>query len=161
MVDDTPTGSATDLPIGSMTGDLRVELWTRQPVSGPRTAVIDRLRRLRTAGVLTDFTVNTWPEEIPVGEQRDRSDLLETIERFQQWARGHGLGLQPALETRPASLLVGADETVLVTPMVLVSVYDDDELVGVFPCSHEHRVWTVTAVLDALDPETDGKPPSL
>lgn len=155
MVDDTPTADDA-VPIGAMSGDLTVELWTRRPVCGPRTVVIDRLSRLRAAGVLTDFAVETWPEELPVPDSSDRSDLLARVDRFEEWARGHGLSLRPPFETRTASLLVGADETVLMTPMVLAAAYDDGDLVGVYPCSDDGRTWTVTQFLDALDPEADG-----
>ncbi|MFC7027565.1 HTH domain-containing protein [Halomicroarcula sp. GCM10025324] len=135
--------------------DLEVSLWTRRPVCGPRTTVIDRLSSLRTNGVLSDFTVTTWPDEITISERNRQSELLETVERFEAWAADHGLSLRPPFETRTASLLVGKSEEVLTTPMMLVAAYEDGDLVGVYPCSDEERTWTIPEFLDTLEADYD------
>jgi len=134
---------------------LGLELWTRRPVCGPRTTIIDRLSALRTAGAIDDFSVKTWPEEIALTGTNQECDRLETIERFEQWATDHGLGLRPPFETRTSSLLVGDSEEVLLTPMLLLAVYEDGKLVGVYPCTDGEYTWTVTEFLDGLEADAE------
>ena len=129
---------------------LELTLWTRRPVCGPRTTIIDRLSALRTAGAIEDFTINTWPEEIGLDGMGQESEILETIDRFEQWAADHGLSLRPPFETRTSSLLVGGSEEVLLTPMLLAAVYEDGDLIGVYPCTDGEYTWTVTEFLDGL-----------
>jgi len=135
--------------------ESELTLWTRRPVCGPRTTVIDRLSALHTSGVIDDFSVKTWPEEITLTRKNRESDRLETIDRLEQWAADHGLSLRPPFETRTSSLLVGGSEEVLLTPMLLLAVYEDGELVGVYPCTDGQYTWTVTEFLDGL--EADGE----
>ncbi|WP_328765762.1 HTH domain-containing protein [Haloarcula nitratireducens] len=129
---------------------LTVDLWTRRPVCGPRTTVIDRLGSLRTAEVIDDFSVTTWPEEIVVSGRTNHSELLDIVEEFEEWASENGLTLRPPFETRTASLLVGESEEVLTTPMMLAAAYDGDDLVGVYPCTDGERTRTIGEFLDAL-----------
>jgi len=130
---------------------LAVELWVRRPVCGPRTTVIDRLSALRTAGVLADFDVTTWPEEIALTGDNRQEALLTTIEGFEDWAAERGLSLRPPFETRTASLLVGDSEDVLTTPMLLAAAYEGEELVGIYPCTDGTKTWTIPEFLDALE----------
>ncbi|WP_324663243.1 HTH domain-containing protein [Haloarcula sediminis] len=140
------------------TGGLVVDLWVRRPVCGPRTTVIDRLSTLRGAGVLDDFDVTTWPEEIPLTGDNRQAELLEIIESYEAWAADRGLSLRPPFETRTASLLVGEGEDVLTTPMLLAAAREDGDLVGIYPCTDGTKTWTIPEFLDAL--EADAERPS-
>jgi len=145
------TEQTTDHNSPGDTGGLEVDLWVRRPVCGPRTTVIDRLSALRAAGALADFDVTTWPEEIALTGDNRQEELLETIAAFEDWAADRGLSLRPPFETRTASLLVGDSEDVLTTPMVLAAAYEDDDLVGIYPCTDGTKTWTVSEFLDALE----------
>ncbi len=150
----------------SETSTLTIDLWTRRPVCGPRTTVINRLSSLRSAAALDDFTVTTWPDEIVVSERNQHSELLATIERFEAWAADNGVSLRPPFETRTAASLVGASKEVLRTPMLLASVHDGDDIVGVYPCTDGERTWTISEFLDTLEgdePELTAadEPPSM
>lgn len=136
-------------------GGLVMRLWTRRPVCGPRTTVIDRLSALRTAGAIDDFSVNTWPEEIALAGENRETDLLETIDQLEAWAADHGLSLRPPFGTRTSSLLVGGSEEVLLTPMLLLAVYEDGELIGVYPCTDGEYTWTVSEFLDGVEADAD------
>jgi len=125
-------------------------LWTRRPVCGPRSTVIDRLSGLRSEGVLDDFDVQTWPEEIALSQPTHDDSLLDTVETLEQWAATHDLSLRPPFERRTASLLVGGSETVLTTPMMLLAAYEGDQLCGVYPCTDGDQTWTITSYLDAV-----------
>jgi len=133
------------------TDGLEISLWVRRPVCGPRTTVIDRLSALRTAGVLADFDVTTWPEEIVLTGSNRQEELLETIAGFEDWAADRGLSLRPPFETRTASRLVGDSEDVLRTPMLLAAAYDGDDLAGIYPCTDGTKTWTIPEFLDALE----------
>ena len=134
---------------------VSITLWTRRPVCGPRTTVIDRLSAFDTAGRIGEFAVETWPEEIVVDDGTGHADLLDRIDRFEQWATDNGLTLRPPFETRTKSLLVGTSETVLKTPIISAAVYEGDELVGFYPCTDGEYTWTVMEYLDAFDREGD------
>lgn len=157
MPNDTEQTGEHDSP--DDTGGLEVDLWVRRPVCGPRTTVIDRLGALRTAGALDDFSVMTWPEEIALTGENRQEELLETIERFEDWAADRGLSLRPPFETRTASLLVGDSEDVLTTPMLLAAAYEDDDLVGIYPCTDGTKTWTIPEFLDALEADAERPPP--
>jgi hypothetical protein len=140
------------------TGRFTVDLWVRRPVCGPRTTVLDRLSALRTAGVLDDFNVTTWPEELPLTGDNRQEDLLDTIEGFEDWAADRGLSLRPPFETRTASLLVGDSEDVLTTPMLLAAAYEGGDLVGIYPCTDGTNTWTIPEFLDALEAGEERSP---
>jgi len=137
-------------------GTLEVDLWVRRPVCGPRTTVIDRLSGLRASGSLADFSVTTWPEELVLTGANRQAELLDTIERFEDWAADRGLSLRPPFETRTASMLVGDSEDVLTTPMLLAAAYEDGELVGIYPCTDGTTTWTVPEFLNALEAGVQG-----
>jgi hypothetical protein len=133
--------------------EIRVTLWARRPVCGPRTTVINRLAALSAAGELASFAIETWPDEVPTGDEHN--ETLATVEQLEAWAAENAVSLRPPFETRTASLLVGDDEEVLVTPMLLIAVYADGELAGVYPCTDGHTTWTVEEFLDAVDPDAE------
>jgi len=144
-------------------GDVAVEgdgggmvLWTRRPVCGPRTAVVDRLGELRTAGTIAAFEVETWPEEIAISEHTRHARVVETYERFRAWAETAGVSITPPFDRRTVTSLVGRTEEVLTLPVLCLAVYDDD-LCGVYPCSDGDRTWTVTDYLDACE-RSGGRP---
>lgn len=136
-------------------GGLHVALWTRRPVCGPRTTVIDRLSSLRTKAVLTDFSVTTWPDEVVISGRNRRSELLETVETFEAWAADNDLSLRPPFETRTASLLVGGSKEVLTTPMMLAVAYEDGDVAGIYPCTDGTETWTISDFLDALESDAE------
>ena len=137
--------------------ELAVQLWSRRPVCGPRTTAIDQFTELAATGVIDDFDIQTWPEEIPVSQRNEHGEVLATVDRYEQWATERGLSLRPPFETRTSSLLVGGSTEVLRLPMIAVAVYADDDLVGVYPCTDGDTTWSVTDCIDSLTAD----PPAL
>lgn len=135
--------------------DPEVVLWTRRPVCGSRTVVVDRLSELRSSGAIADFSVEIWPDEVVVSGRGRHAELLETVERFEAWAADRGVSLRPPFETRTSALLVGGSEEVLTMPMTVAAVHEGGELVGVYSCSDGDRTWTIAAFLDALEARED------
>lgn len=125
-----------------------VQLWTRRPVCGVRTTVVDRLGRLRSTGAIEEFEVQTWPDEIVLEEGNQRIPRL--VEHLEQWADDASVSLRPAFEQRTVSPLIGESREVLTLPMLALIVYDDG-LAGVYPCSDGERTWTVPEALDAFE----------
>ncbi len=131
-------------------------LWTRRPVCGPRTEIVDRLGALQSAGDIADFEVETWPEEIALSEHTRHSRVVETYERFRTWADAAGVSITPPFDRRTVTSLVGRSEEVLTLPVLCLAVYDDG-LCGVYPCSVGTETWTVTDYLDAYE-SAGGRP---
>ncbi|GGM43792.1 HTH domain-containing protein [Haloarcula argentinensis] len=144
-----------DEPVG---GEIAVQLWSRRPVCGPRTTAIDRFTELAATGVVDEFDIQTWPEEIPVSQRSEHGEVLETVDQYEQWATERGLSLRPPFETRTSSLLVGGSTEVLRLPMIAVAVYADDDLVGVYPCTDGETTWSVTDCIDALTADPTALP---
>ncbi|AEM57899.1 hypothetical protein HISP_11770 [Haloarcula hispanica N601] len=142
----------------SATRAFTVQLWSRRPVCGPRTTAIDRFTELNAAGVIDEFTVQTWPEEVPMAQEQGHGDVLATVDRYEQWAEEHGLSLRPPFETRTSSLLVGGSTEVLRLPMLVAAAYADDDLVGVYPCTDDGTTWSVMDLIDALTEESPELP---
>lgn len=130
--------------------DVQMVLWTRRPVCGPRTEIIDRLSSMRADGTIDDFTVETWPDEVALSEHTENARVVEVYKDYLLWAEEHGLSITPPFERRTASSLVGGEEDVLTVPIMCLAVYDDD-LCGVYPCSDENHTWTVSEYLDAYE----------
>jgi len=133
-----------------------MRLWTRRPVCGPRTEIIDRLSALSAADSLADFEIETWPDEVSLGEYTEHSRVVETYEVFSEWAAETGVSITPPFERRTATSLVGRTEDVLRVPMLCLAVYDDG-LCGVYPCSDGDRTYSVADYLDAYE-AADGRP---
>lgn len=142
----------------SATRAFAVQLWSRRPVCGPRTTAIDRFTELDATGVIEDFDVTTWPEEVPMAQEQGHGDVLATVDRYEQWANEQGLSIRPPFETRTSSLLVGGSTEVLRLPMLAVAVYADDDLAGVYPCTDDGTTWSVVDLIDALTEESPELP---
>ncbi|MFW6435493.1 MAG: HTH domain-containing protein [Halovenus sp.] len=132
---------------------VTMQVWTRRPVCGTRATVVDRVGHLRSTGVIDDFEVRTWPEEVVLTEEEQRIPRL--FEHLEQWANERGVSIRPPFERRTVSPLIGDSREVLTLPMLALAVYDDG-LAGVYPCSDGDRTVTVETYLDRC--ETEGEP---
>lgn len=132
----------------SVSGDVTVQVWTRQPVCGARATVLDRLGRFRSTGVIDDFEVETWPEEVVLDDDDQR--ILQLFEQLEAWANDQGVSLRPPFERRTISPLIGDSRDVLTLPMLTLVVYDDG-LAGVYPYSSGDRTVTVADYLDRCE----------
>lgn len=135
---------------GPDAGGIRLELWTRRPVSGRRTDVIDRLSALKSSGAIGEFIVETWPDEVFLSEHAQGARVLGVYEEFRTWADERDVTITPPFERRTVTSLVGRTEAVLTVPVLCLAVYADG-LSGVFPCQDGDRTLTVTEFLDAFE----------
>jgi len=131
------------------------------PIAERRSAVIERLRQFERQGRIAGFEIQPWPRAVSldlfdtIGQRGLRNDL----QRFESWASEHGLRIRPHFQVRTASPLNTTEtDTMLVLPTICVAVHDDEELLGVTPCSDGDSVCSVDDLLDALaddDPVVD------
>lgn len=76
------------------------------------------------------------------------------VDEFVSWARREGYSLEPAFEIRKReSELDPRTDTVLTLPLVCVALYDDEELLAVFPHAEDGGVRSVEDCLERLDRE--------
>lgn len=137
---------------------VHMMLWTRRPVCGARTEVIDRLSALRSSGLIGEFTVKTWPDEVVLTEHTEQDPVVEIYETFRRWSGNHGVSISPPFERRTVTSLVGQSREVLTVPVLCLAVYEGDDLCGVYPCTDGARTYTVTEYLDAYE-AAGGRPP--
>ena len=126
----------------------RIELWTRRPVSGPRTEVIDHLASLQSSGQIADFCIETWPDEVIISEETPHPEAVETYERFRTWAEQTGVSISPPFTRRTFSTLAGQRDEVVTLPMLCLAVYEE-ELLGVYPCTVGDETVTVMDFVEA------------
>jgi hypothetical protein len=136
--------------------DVRMVLWTRRPVCGPRTAIIDRLSSLHSEDAIDEFSVETWPDEVALSEYTEHARVVEVYKEYLTWANEHDLSITPPFERRTASSLVGDTQDVLTVPVMCLAVYQDG-LRGVYPCTRDGHTYSVADYLDAYE-AVDGRP---
>lgn len=150
---ETPDERGTAVSASEHTTDAdgtEMVLWTRRPVCGPRTEVIDRLSKLQSEEAIASFTVETWPTEVAISEHTEHGRVVEMYKEFLLFAEENGLSITPPFERRTVSSLVGESEDVLTLPIMCLAVYDDG-LSGVYPCTDGDQTWSVADYLDAFE----------
>ncbi|MFC3476565.1 HTH domain-containing protein [Halobacterium litoreum] len=119
------------------------------------SAVLEALEALADDGVIDAVNVHTWPEKVSLRSAGTaRTDVLDTYQRFEAWADDHDVSIRPPFVVRQVdSSITRERDEVLVTPALCLTVWDGDDLVGVYPCNHEDGVETVE---DGLANVADG-----
>jgi len=125
-----------------------------KPVRGRRERVADALSALVAEGTLAGYTIENWDKRIPADGSGD-PELRDTYLSFEGWAEDQHVSLTPFFATRECySWETGERGTWIVLPALCLSVYEDDELVDVYP----HRdgetyesVWTGIESLEEAD----------
>lgn len=109
---------------------------------------ISTVRTYDQEGLLTECTVEFWPDEIRLTADTEETDVRTHYRQFQAWAESEGVSLEPAFARRERTTLVSDDsDTVLVLPLLCLAIYDDGELVSVAPHTDGTTPYTV---MDAL-----------
>jgi hypothetical protein len=151
-MDDTSTSERDTTETGDTDRDVtEMVLWTRRPVCGPRTAVIDRLSTLAANGDIGGFRVETWPDEVGISEHTEHTRVIERYEAFRSWAEDNDRSITPPFEHRTVSPLIGEGREVLTLPIMCLAVYENEQLRGVYPNAVDGRTISVTEYLDACD----------
>jgi len=135
-------------------GDRRVVLSLREtlpePAARQRDRLTDRLRALEAAGRVDSFEVTTCPKRIR-REDPDAVDARDRYLAFSRWARDRGVRLRPFFATRECYAAdTGELCDWLVFPAITLAVYDEGDLVAVYPHAAGEVYRSVADGLSAL-----------
>ncbi|MEY7849931.1 HTH domain-containing protein [Natrarchaeobius sp. A-rgal3] len=112
---------------------------------------IETLQACESEGTIDDLLLRSWPKEVTRSSETPHGEVLETFERFERWAKRRGVSVQPPFRERTStSQITGKTTELLVTPLLCLEVYVDEQLVGVFPHSEDEETYTTDEVIAAL-----------
>jgi hypothetical protein len=131
-----------------MSHNRRLAVYLRSPVAEGteqrQNSVLGRADALRQQGLVDGVDVTYWRRLSTGADPREMSQ----IEALERWATDHGCTLAPTFDRRDRHSVFTGDDTVVTLPVICVSCWEDDELVGVYPhlgpCGH-------CTVADGLD----------
>jgi len=129
-----------------------------EPVRGRRERVTDALSALVADGTLATYDVESWDKRVPADGAGD-TELRDTYLSFEAWAEDETVSLTPFFATRECySWETGERGTWVVLPALCLSVYEDGELVDVYPHRDGDTYESVWTGIESLE-DRDGTPP--
>ncbi|MDG5820598.1 HTH domain-containing protein [Natronococcus sp. A-GB7] len=131
--------------MNAQTRTLTVVCHVRAPLLlEPIDSQVESLRACEEEGTIDELLVRSWPKEVRLSDDSPYQEVLETYDRFEQWADRRNVSIQPPFRTRTTTSQVTDERReVLVTPLLCLECYADDELVAVYP--HSTGEETITA----------------
>lgn len=106
---------------------------------------VETLQVCESEGAIDELLLRSWPQEVALTDETPYQEVIDNYERFTQWADGRGVSVEPPFRERSTtSQVTGETRERLVTPLLCLEVYADDELVGVFPHTDERTEETYT-----------------
>ncbi|MFD1564940.1 HTH domain-containing protein [Haloarchaeobius amylolyticus] len=106
---------------------------------------IETLQACESEGAIDELLLRSWPQEVALTEESPYQEVIDNYERFAQWADERGVSVRPPFRERSTtSQVTGKTRERLVTPLLCLEVYADDELIGVFPHTDERTEETYT-----------------
>ncbi|WP_243645175.1 HTH domain-containing protein [Natrarchaeobius chitinivorans] len=104
---------------------------------------IETLQACESDGAIDDLLIRSWPKEVRRSTESPHQEVLETFDRVKRWADRRGVSVRPPFRERTStSPVTGETKELLVTPLLCLEVYADDEFVGVFPHSEGEETYT-------------------
>lgn len=133
-------------------GETRVELFARSSLPRAadrrREAVATRLDRLAERGCIEGYHIEAWRKRVPVAGDTPEH---RAYERFREWADDAEVSLAPSFGTRECyDPETGAKEEALVLPALCLAIYEEEELVAVYPHADGGEPQSVVGGLSAL-----------
>ncbi|MFC7224785.1 HTH domain-containing protein [Halalkalicoccus sp. GCM10025322] len=135
---------------------LRLRTLGPSGLNPPQVAVIDRLQTLSEDedGPITHLDVDMWGASMGITqtEDYDPEETRETVAEFKQWADEHDCTLRPAFEYHSAkSEAEGENQNGrLVTPLITLAVYTEEDLQAVYPHVENDEVNTIHDGIEEL-----------
>ncbi|WP_083909295.1 HTH domain-containing protein [Natronococcus amylolyticus] len=135
--------------MNAQTRTLTVVCHVRAPLLlEPVDSQVESLRACEEEGTIDELLVRSWPKEVRLSENSPYQEVLETYDRFEQWADRRNVSIQPPFRTRTATSQVTDERReVLVTPLLCLECYADDELVAAYPHSTDEETITTEDVI--------------
>lgn len=117
----------------------------------PVDSQVETLQACESEGTIDDLLLRSWPKEVTRSETSPHQEVLEAFDRFEAWGDGQNVSVRPPFRERTStSQVTGETRELLVTPLLCLEVYEDDELVGVFPHSDGEETYTTDEVIASL-----------
>lgn len=112
---------------------------------------VETLTACESEGAIDELLVRSWPKEVAVSNSSPHQEVLESFERFSEWADRHSVSIEPPFSTRTnTSQITGKTRELLVTPLLCLEVYAGDDLVGIFPHTAGDETVTTDEVIAQL-----------
>ncbi|WP_226006508.1 HTH domain-containing protein [Natrinema salinisoli] len=126
--------------------DLTTVCHVRAPLLlEPIDEQIETLQACESEGAIDDLLIRSWPKEVALSEESPHQEVFTNYETLTQWADERGVTVRPPFRERSTtSQVTGKTRDLLVTPLLCLELYADDELLGVFPHSDETTDETYT-----------------
>lgn len=150
----------------SNTAELTVVCYVRAPLLlEPVDQQVETVRACEREGTVGTVLLRSWPKEVTRTGRSPYQEVLEAFERFERWAGERDVTVQPPFRERTVtSAVTGDSKDVLVTPMLCLAVYRDDDLHAVFPHTDGEETVTASEAIATLRtgelPESLGQPPA-
>ncbi|WP_049923250.1 HTH domain-containing protein [Halopiger djelfimassiliensis] len=132
--------------------ELTVVCHVRAPLLlEPIDSQIETLQVCESEGTIDDLLIRSWPKEVSRSDSSPHQEVRERYDRFLDWADRHGVSIRPPFRERTrTSQVTGETTELLVTPLLCLELYRDDELVGVFPHTDGETTYTTDEAIAKL-----------
>lgn len=144
---------ADTMPEPTPTGTRRIELYVREDLPEPTRERAGSLRTELEALVADDtvasVSINSWEKRTRI----DSSDDAAPYVSFREWAGRVEVTLSPFFDSRTCySVETGYRHEYRVRPAFCMAVYEDDDLLAVYP----HRGERTRSVMDGIEALREG-----
>lgn len=134
-----------------MSHDRRLSVYLRSPVPAEterrQTGVLGRADALRQQGLVDDLSVTYWNRLASAMNHQEGAE----IEAMERWAAEHGCTLAPGFDRHDRHSAYVGDDSVVSLPLVCLTYWENDELVGVYPHTGPCGHCTVADGLDRIE----------
>ncbi|WP_306055528.1 HTH domain-containing protein [Natronococcus wangiae] len=132
--------------------ELAVTCHVRAPLLlEPVDSKVETLQRCEENGQIDALRLQSWPDEVSLEPETPDQEVIDRFKQFEQWADAHGVSVRPPFRIRTVTSLVDDEpKRVLVTPLLCLAFYYDNQLVGVYPYSDGESTYTSTEVIAEL-----------
>lgn len=138
--------------------ETRVDLYLRpggRSLWSHQQDVVDRVERLATDEVVDYHRIQYWPREVslagPMSDTTYHRTVVETTDEFREWGDEADRPVYDMQREVVESGMTGERHDVLRLPACCMAVYEDDELVGVYPHVDGSTVVTVEDAVSWLE----------
>lgn len=138
--------------MNTKTTTLTAVCYVRAPLLlEPVDRQVETVRACESEGTIDDLLLRSWPKEVKLAGDSPYQEALEAYDRFRTWADHQGVDVCPPFRERTTtSQVTGETNELLVTPLLCLELYADDELVGVFPHSDGDETITTEDAIASL-----------
>lgn len=139
---------------GGPTVKLSVRLDPAVGLESRKEQLLDRLRTLSERGAIADYDVLAWTRGIrqdgPLGDVSYCRTLLDHVEELRGWVDDNGVDCCGFDSRDVSSPKTGESYDVISLPAICLSVYENDDVVDVYPRRADDQLESVDDGLDSL-----------